>query len=489
MNLHQDKISKIEKIGYSLGDLAANLIFQTLMTFLAFFYTDVYQISPSWSSIIIFVGGITGSLFNPLMGIIADRTRTRWGKFRPWLLWTSIPLGVVGILAFSTPDFSDTGKVIYAMSTYILLMAVYASNNVPYTSLSGVITGNMSERNSITSYRFVAVMVAQFIIQVLLLPLVLIMGDGDKAQGFHEIFILFACAGSIMFLIAFFTTKERIAPSAKQKSSIKTDVKDVFKNKPWISMLIAIVLLFVAMGIRNGSNVYYFSYYLDEGQLSIFLNGLGFYGFIEWLDRVSKAMGFIGFNWPEDTSTTAFSLYSAVSILFKLTGIVISKRLADKYGKRNIFGISLFFSALFLSAYYFYSPKAIVLVFVTQAFYGLSIGLLMPLLWAMVADVVDYSEWKTRRRATATVFSITSLGFKVGLSIGGSLVAGILFLYGYDVDMDHSMKVQNGVKMLISIYPALASFIGVISLYFYEINKKMEQQIENDLRLRRLNDE
>ena len=166
------KLSVVEKVGYSLGDLAANLIFQTLLTFLAFFYTDVYGISPGKAATIMAIGGFFGAFFTPVMGIIADRTNTRWGKFRPWLLWTSIPFGAVALLAFSTPDFDENGKVIYAFVTYILLLIIYAANNLPYSALSGVLTGNMSDRNSLSSYRFVAVMVAQFIIQVLLLPVV-----------------------------------------------------------------------------------------------------------------------------------------------------------------------------------------------------------------------------------------------------------------------------------------------------------------------------
>ena len=181
------KLSVLEKIGYSLGDLAANLIFQTLMTFLAYFYTDVYKIPAGKASIIILVGGVFGAFFNIIMGAIADRTKTRWGKFRPWILWTSVPFGVIALLAFSTPDFSENGKVIYALITYFLLVIIYSANNLPYSALSGVITGDMKQRNSLSSYRFVAVMIAQFIIQSLLLPLVLSVGHGDKAVGFEKV--------------------------------------------------------------------------------------------------------------------------------------------------------------------------------------------------------------------------------------------------------------------------------------------------------------
>ncbi|MGC9343714.1 MAG: MFS transporter, partial [Bacteroidales bacterium] len=195
------KLSFREKIGYSLGDLSANLIFQTFMTFLAFYYTDVYKVPSGAASAIIFTGGMIGAFFNPIMGMIADRTNTRWGKFRPWILWTSIPFGVMTILTFTTPDFSEKGKIIYAFITYILLVLIYSANNLPYAALSGVLTGNIAERNSISSYRFVAVMVAQFIVQVLALPLVMIVGDGDKAKGFEIVMTAFAAIGVVFFII------------------------------------------------------------------------------------------------------------------------------------------------------------------------------------------------------------------------------------------------------------------------------------------------
>ncbi|MDD4500353.1 MAG: glycoside-pentoside-hexuronide (GPH):cation symporter, partial [Bacteroidales bacterium] len=276
MNNPTQKISVVEKIGYSLGDLAANLIFQTLMTFLAFFYTDVYKIPPATASFIIFFGGMFGAFFNPIMGIIADRTNTRWGKFRPWILWTAVPFGAMAILAFSTPDFSPSGKVAYAFITYLLLVVVYSANNLPYASLSGVITGNMRERNSLSSYRFVAVTIAQLIVQSFLLPLALILGDGDKIKGFENTMILFSAVGVVFFIITFLTTKERIIPKPEQKSTIKEDLKDLVKNKPWIVMLIVTVFVFITLSLKGGMYVYYFDHYLNHEHLAAFLGKVGF---------------------------------------------------------------------------------------------------------------------------------------------------------------------------------------------------------------------
>ena len=188
MNKNSQILTVREKIGYSLGDLAANLVFQTLMTYLAYFYTDIYGLSSEDSSyIILTVGLISAFSFNPIVGAIADRTNSRWGKFRPWILWTSLPLGIISILAFSTPEFSYKGKLIYATITYTLLLLLYAANNLPYSALSGVITGDMKERNSMSSYRFVAVMFAQFFVQVFMYPIILKVGDGDKALGIETV--------------------------------------------------------------------------------------------------------------------------------------------------------------------------------------------------------------------------------------------------------------------------------------------------------------
>ncbi|WP_346857984.1 MFS transporter [uncultured Draconibacterium sp.] len=487
MNTSSQKVSVIEKIGYSLGDLAANLIFQTLMTFLAFFYTDVYKIPPGTASAIIFSGGMIGAFFNPFMGIIADRTMTRWGKFRPWILWTAVPFGVIAILAFSTPDFGAGGKVAYAMITYILLVIVYSANNLPYASLSGVLTGDMAERNSISSYRFVAVMVAQFIVQALLLPLVLIMGDGDKTKGFESVMTLFAVTGIIFFLITFLTTKERVIPKPEQKSSVKEDVSDLIKNKPWIAMLVITIFIFITLSLKGGMYVYYFENYLSEDALSNFLQNIGFNNFIAGLNNMLTGMGLHGFTWPEDAPTSGFSLFNAGGIIMMILGITISKKLADKFGKRDVFGISLFLSALCLLLFYFYAPESISLVFITQLVHGFFYGIGTPLLWAMIADVADYSEWKTNRRATAIIFSAMIFGLKAGLSIGGALVAGILAVYGYSEQLTiQSPETINGIKLSLSVYPTITFTISVIvCMFFYEINKKKEIEIQRELELRR----
>lgn len=480
MNNQPQKISVIEKVGYSLGDLAANLVFQTLVTYLAYFYTDIYGLKAEDASVItLIVGLIAGFGFNPMIGALADRTSTKWGKFRPWILFTAVPLGLAALLAFSTPDFTYKGKMIYAAATYSLLLLLYAANNLPYAALSGVITGDMSERNSISSYRFVAVMFAQFFVQVFMLPIILSAGNGDKAAGIETVMTWLAVIGSVMLLITFFTTKERIIPKPEQKSTLKEDLKDIFQNRPWIIMLTVTAFIFITLAMKGGAYVYYFNNYVDETSLKSFISPItSFFN--------SIGMNFFG----EDPKSAGFGLFNAGGIIMMIIGITFSKKFADKYGKRDTFIASLFISTLFVLFFIFYPPKAVGIMFLSQILHGFFYGISTPLLWAMIADVADYSEWKNNRRATAIIFSAMMVGLKVGLSIGSSLVALIIGKYGYistegSVNVVQPETVAAGAKMLVSIFPSIPFFIACGLLLFYKINKKMEVQIEKDLAERR----
>ncbi|MFT6899363.1 MAG: GPH family glycoside/pentoside/hexuronide:cation symporter [Paraglaciecola sp.] len=486
MNSVSDKLGVVEKIGYSLGDLAANLVFQTLVTFIAFFYTDVYKIPVETATAIIFSCGLIAAFFNPVMGIIADRTETRWGKFRPWILWTSVPFGVLALLAFSTPNFSPEGKIYYAFTTYLLLLLVYSANNLPYSALSGVITGNMRERNSMSSYRFVAVMVAQFIIQVLLLPLVLIVGAGDKAIGFEKVMTVLSIVGIVFFLITFFTTKERVTPKPEQKSTVQQDASDLLKNQPWIIMLVVTILLFTTLALKGGMYIYYFENYLDTTQIAVFLQDVGFNNFIAGLNGMLINIGLTEFQWPDDPATSGFSLFNAGGIIFMIVGIGFSKPLADKYGKREVFGCALFISTVFIALFFFFAQDAIALVFVAQILHGFFYGITIPLLWAMTADVADYSEWKNQRRATAIIFSAMIVGLKLGLTLGSSLVSSVLDSYQYNPDLTSQLPLTiNGIKLAVSAYASLPFFIAALCLFGYRIGKPLERQIESELAARR----
>ena len=479
MSSISEKLSIREKIGYSLGDLAANLVFQTLITYLAYFYTDIYGLEANTAMAIIFWVGLIAALgFNPIVGAIADRTHSKWGKFRPWILWTAVPLGVVSVLAFSTPDFDYQGKVTYAVITYTLLLLLYAASNLPYSALSGVITGDMKERNSISSYRFVAVMFAQFFVQVFMLPIIIYAGEGDKAVGMELVMTWLAVIGTVMLLITFVTTKERIVPTAEQKSTFVEDILDLIENRPWLIMLVLTTLTFISLAMKGGAYVYYFENYVENTRLTNFISPI-----LDFLSSVG--VNFFG----NDPVSAGFGLFNAGGIIFMIIGIGLSKSLADVYGKRNVFGFFLLVSTLFIILFYFFDKSSVELMFGAQVLHGLFYGITIPLLWAMIADVADYSEWKNNRRATAIIFSAMMVGLKLGLAIGGALVAKILGSYGYlpGIENGQTELAIHGIKMLVSIYPSIPFLIGVVLLFFYEINKDIESQIETDLKQRRTN--
>jgi GPH family glycoside/pentoside/hexuronide:cation symporter len=484
MNSPTKKVSLLEKIGYSLGDLAANLLFQTLVTYLAYYYTVIYGLKNNDASLVILIVGLVAAfLFNPIIGALADRTRSRWGKFRPWILFTAIPLGIIALLAFTTPNFSYNGKVIYAVVTYTFLLLLYASSNLPYSALSGVITGDMGERNSISSIRFVAVMFAQFFVQVFMLSIIIYAGKGDQAKGIEIVMTWLAIVAAIMLIITFLTTKERIVPTEEQKSTLKEDLSDLVRNKPWIIMLISTILIFVTLALKGGSYVFYFTHYVDKEALASFISPITDFLY-------SKGIRFFG----TDPISAGLGLFNGGGIIFMIAGIGISKKLADKFGKRDVFRTFLFISTLFVLMFYFFSPKSVVMMFISQILHGFFYGITIPILWAMIADVADFSEWKTNRRATAIIFSAMMVGLKAGLSIGGALVAWILGLYGYinkdDVSIGQIIiqpeSVAHGAKMLISVFAAIPFLIAFTLLFFYEINKKTEKMLETELAERRI---
>jgi Na+/melibiose symporter-like transporter len=344
----------------------------------------------------------------------------------------------------------------------------------------------MKERNSLSSYRFVAVMVAQFIIQVLLLPLALSLGHGDKAKGFEKVMLVFAITGVICFIITFLTTRERITPPKEQKTPIKQDLKDLVQNKPWLIMLALTVMVFITLSIKGGMNIFYYKYFLTEASQTAFLDKVGFNSIIAGLSQVFNPAAFEEFLKPGSAPYAASSFTSAFSTIAMILGIFLSKPLADRFGKRNIYGVFLTLSALCLLAIYFYSNEAVMAVFLTQTLHGFIYGVTIPLLWAMIADVADFSEWKNNRRATAIIFSAMIFGLKIGLSVGGALSTWLLSIFGYQADVAvQTASATNGIKLLVSTIPGLIFIAGAALLFWYSIDKQTELQLERELKQRR----
>jgi Na+/melibiose symporter-like transporter len=474
------KLSIREKIGFSLGDGAANFIFQTIMLLQLSFYTDAFGLTAGVATWLFLVARLWGALCDPIVGFLGDRTRSRWGKFRPWILWTAVPFGIIGFLAFTTPDFGGTAKIIYAYATYILLMSVYSANNVPYSALSGVITGDMVERTSLSSFRFVMVVLATLAIQGLALPMVNHFGQGDSAKGYQITMGIFCAIAILFFIITFATTKERIQPPPQQKTNLKQDLTDLVMNRPWIIMFFVFVMMFTFLAIRNSMLVYYFKYYLNIENQRSFLEAIdkGLFGLL-------ASVGFL--KEGADIAGNTFSIINIFSQIAALLGIALSKPLAARFGKRNTFLAWLFVSMVFAALVMIVKPEGVSVVCILSILFNFSWGVTMPLPWAMMADVADFSEWKNSRRATGIVFAGVVLGLKVGLAIGGALAAYILKVYGYVANVEQTTTALKGIRFAVSIIPSIAILICVVALFFYDISRKTEYQMQDELAERRKN--
>lgn len=441
------KLSITEKIGYSLGDMAANFIFQTMLSLQLSFYTDTFGLTAAEAGTLFLVVGLGAAAINPIMGVIADRTNTRWGKFRPWLLWTALPFGIIGVLTFTTPNLSPGGKFFYAYTTYILLRLIYVINNVPYAALTGVITGDPDERTSLSSFRQFFANSAAFIVQSLALPMVLYFGRGDRAKGYQITMGLFSVLCVVFFMVTFATTKERIQPDPQQKASLTQDLADLFKNGSWIALFLVTTFYFMAISIRGSVMLPFFKYCSGQEQLFSWFNGFG--------------------------------------LTSLLVGVAVSNSLAIRLGKRRLFVLSMMLAAIFNFALIFIPPIATVPIFVSEILRQFAFGWSCPLLWAMIADVADYGEWKTGRRATATVTSAVVFALWVGLALGGALAGWLFSFYGYVPNSEQTAHSMLGIRLTASVYAGLAFLATAACLFFYPITKELNRKIADDLTERR----
>ncbi len=482
------KLSFKEKAGYSFGDAAANFVFQTMLIFQLGFYTDVFGITAAAAGTLLLVGRFWDALFDPFMGVVADRTNTRWGKFRPWVLWSAVPFAVIFVLAFTTPDFAPAGKLAYAYITYILLMTIYSVNNLPYAALNGVMTGDVNERTSLSSYRFFFAMSASFIVQGLTLPLVAKFGQGNVQHGWTMTIGLFAALSIVFFVITFLSARERIQPDPKQKSSLRQDFADLLKNAPWKSMFILTLFLFITLALWGSGMFYYFTYYADKESLFGFLQSLGLVtstGSEGWWHGLLSAFGLVALEDRSNVASVGFSLFNMSGQLVTIFGVLSSTALSMRFGKKKVFLVGLSLTTIFTALFVIAPANAIGLVFLLNILKSLAYGPTIPLLWAMMADVADYSEWKQRRRATGFIFAGIVFALKAGLGFGGAICGWLLSMYGYVPNAVQNEQALTGIRMTASIYPAITFLIGVIALSFYGISRSLNVQIQNELAERR----
>jgi GPH family glycoside/pentoside/hexuronide:cation symporter len=462
MNSEVQDISLTEKIGYSLGDTASNLIFQTVLFFITYFYTDIFGIAPATLVTMFLVTRIWDAVNDPIMGAIADRTNTRWGKFRPYLLWVAIPFGLVGVAVFTTPDLSMTGKIIYAYVTYILLDFVYTAINVPYSALMGVMTSNARVRTILSQFRFAAAFLGALIIQYSVLKLVRVLGKGNEALGWQLTMVVLSILAIIMFFITFATTKERVKPPREQKTYLKEDLRDLFRNKPWLLIAGGTVFQLTYITIRNGSIIYYFKYFVGDQQLTLFGNTNMF---------------------SCDNMTSTFLIAGTLATVM---GIVLTGWFSKVFGKRNTYVGFLGATGIFTAIFYFFAPGDVINMFIMQLLASFTFGPVSVLQWAMYTDTADYSEWKNHRRATAFLMAASLFALKLGVALGGALLAGLLAFHGYvQGGVEQTAGGVLGVRLVMSLYPAIPALIGAGVMLFYPLTNQMMVDIEKDLNDRR----
>ncbi len=497
MSRDLQRLSVAEKVGYGFGDLASCLFWSTIMSQLLFFYTDVFGLTGRAAGLMFFVSRVLDAFFDVVIGMTADRTKSRWGKFRPYILWGAIPLSVAAVLAFTTPEFSQTGKVVYAYVTFIVFMFMYSTVNIPYTALLGVISGDPVERTSASSFKFVGAYLGGFIVSATVLPLASHFGQGSAAKGWQMALTIYGLAAVVFFLITFLSTRERIQPIAKEKTSVANDLKDLSKNVPWMLLFIVTILFILFVCIRMSVTTHYFKYYVGE-QVVPWLAGLanalmplanGFVGLINvplsWFGKAIAPYQVLASDHKFGFEVLT-SLFNTLGQGMSLIGVLLVPWFA-KIAGRKMAVILLFIVALICTgSFYFFKPENLMLILTFQFFGSLTGGPISALLWVLYADTADYSEWRTGRRATGLVFSASIMSNKLGWAIGSMLAAFILDRTGFVANVVQNADVQNGLKAMMSILPVAVGAVAlIILLFFYRLDDATMAKVKADLEARR----
>lgn len=457
-------IKLTEKIGYGFGDMASSMFWKLFGAYLMIFYTDVFGLPAAVVGTMFLITRIWDSAFDPIVGVVADRTHSRWGKFRPYLLWLAAPFGIIGVLTFVTPDWSPTGKLVYAYVTYSLMMMIYSAINVPYASLLGVMSPNPKERNTLSTYRMTFAYIGSFIALLLFMPLVNFFSGnskdlGDQQTGWTMAVVVIAILCIILFFGCFAWTKERVKPIKEAQNPLKEDLKDLFKNKPWWILLGAGVAALVFNSIRDGATVYYFKYFVVEEDYAT----VSFFG-----------MSFV-----------LSGLYLALGQAANIIGVIAAAPVSNRIGKRNTYMWAMIIATVLSVIFYWFDKEDLIWMFVFQALISICAGSIFPLLWSMYADCADYSELKTGNRATGLIFSSSSMSQKFGWAIGTAITGWLLGFFGFQANAVQSEEAISGIKMFLSFLPAVGTILSVVFISMYPLTEKKMKDITTELECKR----
>ncbi|MEZ2440893.1 MFS transporter [Chitinophaga sp. RCC_12] len=454
-------VSLKEKIGYGFGDMASSMFWKLFGMYLLFFYTDVMGIAAAAVGTMFLITRIWDTFFDPVVGTLSDRTHSKWGKFRPYILYMAVPFGIIGVLTFTTPDYAATGKLVYAYITYSAMMMIYSLINVPYASLLGVISADGKERNTLASFRMAFAFGGSLIALALIEPLVNFFskagGKNNLQMGWQLGVAVIAVICVILFLLCFAWVKERVQPIKEEQSSLKEDVKDLWKNKPWWILLGAGIAALIFNSIRDGATLYYFKYYIQNAQ--------------------AFKLGSI--------SITYSTLYLVLGQAANIAGVIFASPIGNKIGKKNTYLGAMLIASILSIGFYWLGRGQLTLIFIFQFLISICAGIIFPLLWSMYADIADYSEWKNGRRATGLIFSSSSMSQKFGWTIGGALTGWLLGAFGFKANEVQADAAQNGILLMLSFLPAIGSVLSIIFIAMYPLSEERIATISAELEQRR----
>ncbi len=439
----QVRLKWSEKLGYGAGDFGFNLYWTTMASFLAAFYTDVFGISAAAAGTMLAITKIVDAFTDPAMGAVADRTRTRFGKFRPYLLFAGLPMAGAAVLTFTTPDLDEAGKLWWAYGTYTLMMVMYTILNTPYSALSGVMTSRSQERTTLISMRFLFAFSGGAFVNYYTLPLVGFFGDGDPTRGWQLTMALYGLAAAVIFFIAFVSTRERIAPPPAQRTNPLEDIRDLSHNRPWLILFVLAMVIMITITMRAGSAYYYFTYYLERADL--------------------------------------LPAYLLCQMLAYAAGAVLAPVLTRFVDKAKLLMILMSIVGVASVLFYFVPKEMIWAIFALNILISLALGPKSPLTWSMYADTADYNEWKTGRRATAMTFSAATFAQKLGGSLGSAAMLWVLAAIGYVANEAQTGASETGIALLQTVIPGLFALAAVLVTRYYGLTGAQLADIQEAL--------
>ncbi len=450
-----ERLSFLENFGFGLGDTASNFFWQTFSIFLLYYYTDVFGIDAGIAGTMFLVTRFWDAITEPIMGLICDRTKTRWGKYRPYLLWMAIPYGIFGYLIFANPDLGQTGKIVYTYFTYAMMMMAYTAINVPYSSLMGVLSPSSHARTIASSFRFIGAYGGGLLVSMYVRTLVQKLGGGNELRGFQYTMGLFALASVVLFWITFLTTKERVQPPEGQKQNVKEELKELLRNRPWRILFLAAIFSTTFIYIRDSVTIHFFKYVVKTGNEAILLG----------MDRTS--------------------LFLALGRFSMMLGVFCVGFLVKSIDKKPLAAVLSFGTAACWFSFYFIPRDMYGLMLALNVVGSFMMGPTSALVWSMYGDVADYGQVKYGRRSTGLIHSGSLFAMKTGTVIAGFLGGQLLSLFGFVANQAQSERSLGGILLMFSVIPACFAVCKGIALSLYPLNRRKVMENERELASRK----